>query len=362
MTFSIAKLFEYFGLTGALSAVVWLASGFILVSAVSRGRKTRRYWTALGVAVAGLLLARLNSYHVNQIRYDQTEEIRAGRELGQSLAAQASGTNVTSDLADPGLVLTHANAGAEKHSYRDGGKVEREGGKQLGEEVAGVETKPEQEPSYRTMKAEDVHRANHYDKVNLLCARFMLWLALLLVVLDYLCRLNSTFDAYFPLPLASPWLDAAIPKTFSVRLDAGERERVKGGLEQAVRKGETFVYFGKADPWRRDTLPRVALLGRELWPLGKLRCSVDGEPFVGAYVFESAWFGRYCFIVEGADLSLQWLAGLERFLIRRQAVRAMARRTVNVVWDLDERIPEERLEELVFLCRETNHRLIVLSP
>jgi len=369
MTFFVTKLWAYFGPTGVLSIVVWLTSLYVLATARRREHKTRHCWRALGIAVVGLLLAKINSHHVNLIRYDQSDEIQAGRELGRILADEESGTNVTSDLASPELVLTNAamdaaEIEARKYTYRSQGKVEREAGKAVSNEVAGVELKPqgeeEEEPAYRMMKADDVHRANRYDKVNLFCARCILWLALLAVVLDYLRRLNSTFDAYFPLPLASPWLESAFPKPHSVCLGAGTRHRIEKCLEQVVRRGETFVYFGPSDPWSRNTLPRLSLCGCPLRRLRKILCSADGEPFTGPWVFESAWFGRYCFVVEGLDLSRRWLAGFERFLIRRHAVRASARRTVNIVWDLDEPIPAERLEELLFLCRETNHKLIVV--
>ncbi len=369
MIFFITKLWEYFGPVGILSIVVWLTSLYVLAKSARYTRKTRYCWRALGIAIVGLVLARINSHHINQIRYDQRDEIQAGRELGRILAAEESGTNVISDLAEPETVLTNAAMGAaeieaRKYTYRAQGRVEREAGKAISNEVAGIEVQTEEEeeePQYRMMKAEDLHRANRYDKMNLFCARGVVWLALILVVLDYLRRLNTTFDAYFPLPLASPWLEAAFPKPHSVCLDAGNRGRIRECLQQAVRRGETFVYFAGDDPWSRDILPRLVLCGCRLRRLKKIRCSTDGEPFTSTWVFESAWFGRYCFVVAGVELSRRWLVDLERFLIRRQAVRASTRRTVNIVWDFDEPVPTERLEELLFLCRETNYKLIMVS-
>ncbi len=362
MILFLTNLWEAFGIVGILSVIVWIESLVVLIASANREQRTRRRWMALGIAIVGLLLARWNSHRVSEIRYDQSDEIAAGRELGQSLTTNAVATNVTSELADPGIISTNEVDESRKYAYRTGGKVERETGKQKAREVAGIEVREEEKPLYRTMKARDLHRANHYDKVNLFSVRFLIWLTSIMILVDYLRRLNTTFEAYCPLPFTGPWLDAVFPKTRTLSLVGSARNRIEECLEYAVLKGDTFVYFGSADPWERDALPRIVVRGREFWPLKKICCRTDGEPFTSTYVFESAWFGRYCFVVEGLDLSRQWLADLERFLVRRQAVRAYSRRSVHVVWDFDEPIPTNRLEEFIVHCRETNYKLVVTSP
>jgi hypothetical protein len=55
------------------------------------------------------------------------------------------------------------------------------------------------------------------------------------------------------------------------------------------------------------------------------------------------------------------LDGLRRFLSGRQATRARAAATVNIAWDHGSPPGRELFDELVFLCRETNFRLLVSS-
>ncbi|MDP6523085.1 MAG: hypothetical protein QGI24_00680 [Kiritimatiellia bacterium] len=361
MILDLAKLYQYFGVTGIASIIMWIAGLLVFVLFAWSRKRTQRYWLALGVVALGLVLARINSMNVSAIRVDQTAEIEAGRERGRRLSDADAGLEVTSDISTTNILEKAADTNEQAYSYRDRGKVERDEGKTIGKKVAGVDARKEIVVEGRMMKSHDVHRANALDKINLFCARAALWLALFIVLLDYLRRLNKTFDCYCPLPLASPLLDSLYPKTLSVHVGPGKKERMRPFLENAVRKGETFIYFGNADLWQEPGLPRLVVRDRRLWPLKKVTCSLGKSPLDGDSVFESAWFGRYCFVVEGEELSKEWLSALETFLLARHAVRARARRTVNIVWDLDTDIDPDRLDELLFLCSDTNHKLVVVG-
>jgi len=247
--------------------------------------------------------------------------------------------------------------------------------------------------------------------VNLFFARIAFWLATLSVVLDYFSRFNRTFDNYYALPFSGRIVDAMYPKALSVRAEVSAPGAMAEYLDRVVRKGETFMYFGDGDPLEGtdagEGSRRMIVLGtgqprlvvedprpwllektrafldkvsvpdeyRPSWtekrirhcdigllPLKKVSCKEGENTLTSNFVFESAWFTRYCFIVTGRDLAREWLRELEKFLRRRQNVLASARHTVNIVWDFDDAIPEERLKELVFLCGETNYKLMLISP
>jgi DNA-directed RNA polymerase subunit RPC12/RpoP len=60
-------------------------------------------------------------------------------------------------------------------------------------------------------------------------------------------------------------------------------------------------------------------------------------------------------------LTREWLARLVEFLAMRQRVLGASRHAVNIVWDLPDTLDAATREKLMFLCREANHRLVVMS-
>ena len=98
MMFSAAKLWECFGITGALSIVVWVAALVMLVGFARHRRRTAVYWRAAGVALVGLLLAILNSHHINQIRYDSVGNV--GKYPSSPMYAATNG-GVTPEVSGP---------------------------------------------------------------------------------------------------------------------------------------------------------------------------------------------------------------------------------------------------------------------
>ena len=79
------------------------------------------------------------------------------------------------------------------------------------------------------------------------------------------------------------------------------------------------------------------------------------------FVLESLWFRRYCFTVAGEDTATSFLRDLVEFLEYRNLPHARVRQSVNVVWDFQTPPTREILDDLTYLIRETNFKLVVAS-
>jgi len=292
---------------------------------------------------------------------DDPGEERAGKEGAGKKAADKEGAGTEDDVPDYKKRGKQERKGGTKRSEGAVAEGEREGDDKAPPSLGPLLDAVEEEIVY--LPRADVYLANRLDVVNLNAALAVLLAAAALVLFDYLRRFNSTDAQLLPLPLAAlprpvPSLVGYLsPTAHAVCIAPGDRDGIAARLARAVRRGQTFIYFGERDPWPGDALPRLPF---GLWGLSKIACS-DAEEPGSEFVFESAWFGRYCFVVEGEALSRGMLDGLRRFLSARQATRARARAPVNIAWDHDSPPGRELLDELVFLCRETNFRLLVSS-
>jgi hypothetical protein len=288
-----------------------------------------------------------------------------------------------------------------------------------------AEVEEEEELASRTLTAIHLFRANHYARMYTALARLLFWGALIFCLVDYLAKFNSTFGAYCILPIACRFVDSFCRKSHSVLIRNASKEAVIHYLERCVRKGESFIYYGPNDPWAsvQGEDPAGIQPTEAEFPLGKRRRPDDAVPalarlpipdprpwlldaaIVGLrrievqhlerweqvrtqlpprawrtlltprlnatglnesihanFLLESTWFGRQCLVVEGADAARQWMAELQKFLRTRVHVLARVRRTVNIVWHVDVPISEEDLKELLFLCEETNYKLLLVGP
>ena len=229
-------------------------------------------------------------------------------------------------------------------------------------------------PHYRLLPGPDYVLAGQLDMMN----RFMVYLtlvtALLVAAAEYLRRFNRTFDSILPLPIAGRFVDTIWPKTHSVLIGgqpkqgAGQHEDgnqiARAYLETVVRKGESFILFANEDPWpSRDRLPRLPGL-RGLWPMRKI-VGQAGEPACDpTLALESAWYGRYGFVVLGGRVAgpvRETLDEIIHLLGMRLRTKAAARRTVHIVWLLPEALPADVAEELIFLCHETNLKFVAVT-
>ncbi len=403
MTAALGKLAFYFGAVGIVSIVAWVVAALLMAAFVCGVRRSAVCWLALAAAILGLGLAEFNSNRVSAIEIDFSEQLRAARQRAAEETEMTPGESDVSDEAEkarqaevtekeelaerPGAAETETPKGKEtseskepakpedaddgsidgessgdesRYSYRQRGPVERTEGMKVAEKIPigpGTEDQPVAKTG-RTLKPREWAQANTFDRVNLFFARWTCWLAIFLVAVDYFRRFNLTFKSLLPVPLGGRLVDSLFPKTHTVLLHGPSEGMVRKYLQRAVRKGETFIYFGPEDPWAIPSLERLLFV----WSLKKITCTPEDEDFDDEFLFESAWFGRYCFVAAGdGHWALAKVAGLADFLELRRATRASAPHTVNVVWELESAIPPDTLTRLANLCRETNFKLLVAT-
>jgi hypothetical protein len=362
------KLYACFGAVGIASIACWVAALLGLACFSRSARRNLRYLLAVGLALAGVVLARINSAAVNEIRVDRTAEIEAARAQQRQMRLNASGqADLASQLRfaedSPSPAETSTNLVAVVPAYAQSGRQQRAAGRRekVGEAAAIFGAAVTGGP--RTMKEPDVLLANRLDRHNLRAARAVLWLSVLLLIADYLVRFNRWMPGYPPLPLASPWIDHWSPKSFDVAWPAADRERL---LRDLVRRGETFLYLGPDDPLPGvSTLPRLAVAASRsgplhrlhAWPLSKLLFDAQ-DPRGPEFLFDAVWFGRYAAVYTGPAAALERALGV--YLEERQRTGARVRRSVNLVCAADALDPANR-KRLLRLLRAANWRLCELA-
>ena len=351
----LQKLPEYFGPLGMASVAAWLFGAGLLVLFVCGLRKPFLLRLALVAGIAGYVLARYNSDNISAILIDFSAERAAARARAER---ERPGPDVESDIATR-PTSRPASRPTTRYAYRTAGKVHRAAGKKIGDKVLEDYTRQDIVETGRTMPQQDVARANRLDRINLTAAWLTIAVALLAWWLDDLLRFNRTFGGPIPRPLAGRCVDAMSRKKHSVCAHAARDDVWPDYLRRGVRKGETFIHFGPSDPLAGSALPRFRFLGLGLCRLEKITCTPDETHFDADFAFESAWFGRYGFVVTDEPMAREWLDALLTFLATRHATRASVRRTVNILWAFEAPIPRETLTQLIDLCRETNFRLLL---
>ncbi|MFK7790693.1 MAG: hypothetical protein AB8C95_14525 [Phycisphaeraceae bacterium] len=236
-----------------------------------------------------------------------------------------------------------------------GGTTEREG-----IEVEGMQEQAEQrEPIF--MSEKDVLAANRMDKANLTTTKVMLALALLFVVFDYVRRLNSYREAYFPLPIPSKWADALTARP-SVAVQADKpRRSLQDELRFITRRGEVFLYCSD-DPsvvkQASTTLPRLP--GGQ-WPIRVLDLKELPE-LDDRFVFETLWFGRHSFVLKDQERAQQLLESIVGWLANRRESKAHTKQRVHLVWDLPVEVPDAMRQRIEILGKATGLTLLICRP
>jgi len=401
-----------------LAIGVWaaiIAAVAVIVAWAKQARELPPVFALLLMAIVALGLGRWNSANVAMIREDRSAELAAARQR-QIAARQAEAKELRSRAARIQFAEDDANdsvdaagynkdelarissgAAAQEPEYRKRGKKKRDAN-QIGanspllDAAAGQDN--EQGERFRLLPGADYVLANQLDIMN----RFMVWLtlvtALLVAVAEYLRRFNNTFGSILPLPISGRAVDAIWPKTHSVLIaDCGLRiadcrnsnwageakhdpssrpqrngraagDPVAEYLDIVVHKGESFILLTGQDPWpTRSWLGRLPLLKR-LWPMRKIAGRAGTPACEGMLVFESAWYGRYSFVILADSLNgpaAETLGQIIEMLRMRYRTRAKARRTVHLVWDLPEAPPAGTVDELIFLCREANFKFVAVA-
>ncbi|MDA0321571.1 MAG: hypothetical protein O2923_02485 [Verrucomicrobia bacterium] len=442
----LIRIVYYFLFTGVVSVLAWSAGLLMLARNWKHPNRTRLYWTAFALSAFALVTANRNFENMAAIGMDQSAELAAQDKRAETTPedADASETSEAGDAtgdaagedgeADGEGIVTGEVAAAQTEEvptiplYKQDGKVEREEGKKIGDKTIAEAAEVEEEEQVvqgRTLTAIHLFRANHYARMYRTLAIGLFWIALVLCLVDYLAKFNTTFGAYCILPIACRFVDSFSRKTHGVLVKNASREALLEFLTCSLRKGETFIYCGAGDPWahaedsapagvahgdtgfpcskRRRPEASVPALARlqladprpwlldtaiaglrgiqcqhletweqcrsnlrpRVWPLlrtPRLNVARLNGSIAANFMLESTWFGRQCLVVDGPDNAKKWLAELQKFLRTRVHVLAQARRSVNVVWHVDVPIAEEDLKELLFLCEETNYKFVLIGP
>lgn len=183
--------------------------------------------------------------------------------------------------------------------------------------------------------------ADHLDFWNLRVTLWLVVVALLVVLVDYLRRANLYHEALWPLPLPSSWLNALTPQPVVMTRPDPARRDIAGELAWFTRRGDRWIYFTDRPQQTGDILSRLKRYRRWPWRLDLIR--VD-ERMDDAFVFESAWYGRASFIADSLERNLQLLGYCLSQLKHRRITRARVGQTVHLVWDCDQELTEEAFE------------------
>jgi hypothetical protein len=390
---SLLHIVQSLHVAGLLSVAVWVAALVFVSRPVKTRWRTVRFWQCLGLLLVSFWLADLRFMQISRLRVDQRRELAEAEERLETRtaakeAAAARAAAAEAGAEDPDAVYEAAAAGVteeEVRHYRSRGKVEREEGKRVEDKtIAAMEKKTEQkiEASSKLYRANEIHRMKRWARGNRRWTVLLLWTLAAVTAVDYLRRLNTAADAYLPVPICGRWLWFLGRPALRVEATPAAADAVRPWLESVVRKGETFIYFGRRDPWdpaagpdratwhevdRRAALPQLVIpvprdrVTLEFLPLR--RVAARGAPHAETMddTFESAWFRRYCFVVVPDGSAGAWLAQLRDFLHRRAVVLASARRPMNLVWDVPGALDDDALNDLLFMCGEINCRLVVFE-
>jgi len=421
-----SMLVSYFGAVGMLSMLFWIVAAVLIapylllgastmltgrstMSSNLRRKRTPVLFVALGLGVLAYDFGHWNNENVSSMIPDQTrdlflakqrteakvermekadranvqfaedtdedrqdlarltkeerEKLEAERKKAEEAARKAEAMKAAAEREDGGPSLESSMEDGGVPAYKQSGKIEREEGKQKEGDDAPSVTKELDIIEQRVLPQPSVNRANTWNAWNLELTRNVWLVAFILLVLDYLSRFNGTVGNYLPLPLGGRIMDHFFGKQHLVHLQTNDRTSLEAFVRDAVAKGENFMYFGEDSAFIADEYHRLRLNENfVLWPRKVLRFDEDERPFSMHFVFESSWFSQYAFALHGRDLAVRTLRDMvERFNLRHMS-RARTWGTVNLVWDFDEPLPEDLLDELRFHCSERNFRLVIVRP
>lgn len=377
-TFDILR--ATFGLVGAASVVAWAVAALLLTAGLFSRRRWTTWLTALGAAAAAVGLATVTSESIRAIEVDRSAEVAAAEAAGaekaqERLRGRAADVrfaeDTAADQADVAGVSVAEEQGAYERAveeelaripaYRSRGKRVRGGADARGDgEAAPGASDPaaaaEEAPAVRSLPESQLLVADRFDRANRALAWGLVSLAAGLCCLEYVRRYHTTLDAVWPVPLAGTFVDGLAAKEHRAAVPA---DRLLELLDLAVRKGETFVAFVEHDPLAdRESVDRIAI-GPLGWRLPKRTFSAAAladDPGLLELVFETAWFGRGCFVITGEEGAAAVLTAMAEAFGRRTRTRAAARCTVNIVWGLPAAPPPAAGDDLSRLAARLNLR------
>ncbi len=382
---------NYFNTLGYVSVILWISMPLLWF--VHSRMKTRRWLVhiALLFGIVAFVLANINSKsHVERIQQDQTEQlaqIQAQKEAKRQAALDSRGEEVAdiqfaeddsndfldragmdeSDLKymdkqlDDGAVPEWKQDKKDRSAGAgdDAGLEDLIGAEEQTEGVVSEELENVSEAEPIVMSAKDKDMANRLDSLNLKAIQAMILLGLIFVVMDYFRRTNVYREAYLPLPLPGSWTNSmTFPSAIEERPEPARRSMVDE-LAWMTKRGETFLYLTD-DNIKAGELPEsLPKFGKKRWTTEVIRVSDDESELDNKFVFESLWFGRASFVVNSANSSKAILDDFQNRLGKRKTARARVRRTVHIVWDLSDPIPESTKQAVADLAGATGFSLFL---
>lgn len=342
----IAKLYLYFGIVGIASIGLWLGALILAINYAFHERRTFFFSRAVVLALAGILLAQINSCNIGHIQVDRRQEIREALERQRqaqqaeldTLKRRAANISFAEDNTVDALDLAGVSSFDNRSVYekaadeKSGDEQRKQSGRKRWRPVGDAVTEQALDPD-RILKAElessgetttptgrllpqrDVMRADQLDMLNRWASRLVLGLVLLAFILNYFRYFNRTVDPLLPLPFSGRLIDSLFPKKHSVVLRGGKPGWPQHYLETVVRKGECFVYCGDTDIPLPSSMPRVYL------PLDAM-----GRYFIEVIrpVFLLKWarrLGQISIVGQSLKSRLAWPRGM-----------ALARRIGITIW------------------------------
>lgn len=391
MTTGVDMHFNYFSLFGYVSVVLWILVPVLWALHVRRRPRRWLAHVALAVALLAFLFAKINSVtYVGRIQLDQSAEIAAAQAkqaAARKMAEASRSDNVAKirfaedkagDVMDKGgmdeadlkymgkINSDAAPAWKQAKKARSGAEQDDSLEAQLGGEkepagVTGEGAGKEEEKAPLLMLEKDKDRANRLDGANLQLIRMLILVGLVLVLSDYLRRVNIYDEAYLPLPLPSAWVNALTPlPPWRVR-PVPSRRTLPEELAWLIKRGDSFVYMARDPEVARQipaTLPR---LGRRGWPVEVIPVPAGSDEINDRFVFETVWYGRASFVVESPDRALKMMGQFMALMAERKATRATVAQTVHIVWDGGMPLDEAWQREFAKLTRATGMSLVVCS-
>lgn len=362
---------------------------------VLHARRRPRGWLchmALGVALLAFLLAKLNSsMHVNRIQVDQSAElatahakIDAGRKAAEKargdevaqirFAEDASGDFIdTGGMDDTDLKYMEKVAGAEpawkaNKKQRSTGTEDTSLEGLIGAKPAegqgalqGADAVASDEKKGIVMAEREKDLANRMDAFLLMLLRVMMIAGVVILVVDYLQRVNRYDEAYFPLPLPDAMLKALSSLPAVQRLPHPPLRAMKDELAWLVKRGDSFLYMTD-DPARAEPIPaELPRLGKRWGMADVVRVDLNDGNLTDALIFEALWYGRSSFVMVSPDRSAMTLGVFMELLAQRKACRARVPKTVHLVWGCAGVLDETWLQEFSKLARATGVCLVVCN-
>ncbi|MFW5882093.1 MAG: PspA/IM30 family protein [Planctomycetota bacterium] len=307
---------------------------------------------------------------------DQREALAALKEKREALAAlqellDAQQTDVSENWgqSDPDAARAYRAHGKQERAPVEG--AEAEGGIEL-DQTAAPEPVEEDEADADSwaLSQQDLVRVTELEHASVFLMRLLLYLGGSVALLAYIAQFNATFPSLYPLPLSGRWVDGLSDKEACIHLQSDDPACLRFFLELSVRKGESFVLFTDAPVVRAESFARVpGWLARIGGWLGQdervtVAHASNADPvFIpdSGYVFETAWTGRGVYSIIGDAPARTHLVDLLELMRLRRPPFATARRTLNLVWYRRELPPPKMLDEILYLARNENLRVVLVG-